>query len=72
MKIALTLNWTTYYAEVTPAELDAVNKVLSRARTVTNEGVVDYTPVLEVNAQGPLEYKICVLPENAQIGYKEN
>lgn len=71
MKIALTLNWTTHYVEVTPTELDTLNKMLSRTRVVKAEGNVDNVPVLEVSPRQPLDFRIRVLPEGTQVNHPE-
>lgn len=71
MKIALTLNWTTHYAEVTSAELDTLNKVLSRVRQVKDEGTVGSVPVLDVSPQDALDYRIRVLPDSTQVNQPE-
>lgn len=66
MKILITLNWTEHFVELTPAELDTVNKVLSRLRSVKDQGTADGTPVYEL-AKNQLDFRIRVMPEGTQV-----
>lgn len=67
VKIALTLNWERHFLEATPAEIDTVNKVLSRLTYIKDESKVDGITVMEVDHKRVLDFRIQVLPETTQI-----
>ena len=71
MKIVLTLNWERHFLEVTPTELDTMNKVLSRATYIKDEARVDSTIVVEVDPKRMLDFRVQVLSETTQTNSTE-
>lgn len=70
MKARVTLNWVHHYAELTPAELDIFNKVLSRLRQIKDETSVENRQFIELDPKGA-EFKITVLPETTETNQGE-
>lgn len=65
MKIFMRVVWEDYFVEATPAEVDVLNRLLSRARYITEQR--DDCATLTVNPDRKLTVALRILADDAVV-----